>query len=374
MLGLPLVALLTTGLLASACSNGSDSSSATTTSPRPIPDRSIPAGCAWAVRADKATANLAYPDTSATYWATAFTLGRGEELVVSGRLPAARYSSFIAYDDQGDPTSVRTDRAIARSGGTYRTGFRRTGNGAGTLIYRVYLPRPASDPLGGRPLPRLQVRNSDGTARTIATCADPGRSARATELVRTNGPATDRPAPATPVFIRPDDNGAGLYPNPDNVYVATIVHHVPGRVVVVRGKAPTFPDTGAGARVTGREQVRYWSVCTNEYRKPYPVTACIADQDVPLDADGRFTIVISTPADRPSNATTADGIAWLPWGSTEVDSLVLVRQMLAAPTFTEAATRLAPGALAVSGMGAYAPTGTQCDRATFEKAGPAGCR
>jgi hypothetical protein len=174
--------------------------------------------------------------------------------------------------------------------------------------------------------------------------------------------------------VRPDNGGAGLYPNPDNVYVATIIHHVPGRIVVIRAKAPTFPDTRAGALITGREQVRYWSVCTNEYRKPYPVTACVADQDIPRDPEGHVTIVISTPEDRPATANEAHGVAWLPWGSTAVDSLVLVRHMLASPTFAEAATRLKPGALAVSSMGAYAPIGTQCSRATYDATGPAGCR
>ena len=45
----------------------------------------------------------------------------------------------------------------------------------------------------------------------------------------------------------------------------------------MRGKAPTFPDTRAGQPVTGNEQVRYWSMCTNEYRKPYPVSFCKRD-------------------------------------------------------------------------------------------------
>ena len=35
--------------------------------------------------------------------------------------------------------------------------------------------------------------------------------------------------------------------------------------------------------------MRYWSMCTNEYRKPYPVTVCAADEDVALADDGTFT-------------------------------------------------------------------------------------
>jgi hypothetical protein len=163
------------------------------------------------------------------------------------------------------------------------------------------------------------------------------------------------------VFIRPKTDGAGLYPNPDNTYLATIVHHRPGLVVVLRGTRPTTHRTG-----TKPAQVRYWSVCTNEYRAPYPVSACVADPDVAVDAAGAYTIVVSTPADRPAHTARTDGVTWLDWGSTDVDLLLLVREMLAAPGFTQAAARLRPGALAATSMGRYAPRGALCTRAEFE--------
>jgi len=37
----------------------------------------------------------------------------------------------------------------------------------------------------------------------------------------------------------------GLAPNPDNRYLMAPVAWEPGRIVVVRGKAPTFPDSRA---------------------------------------------------------------------------------------------------------------------------------
>ena len=122
----------------------------------------------------------------------------------------------------------------------------------------------------------------------------------------------------------------------------------------------------------GTEQVRYWSICSNEYRKPYPVSSCLADEAIPLDDQGRYTIVVATPEDRPAHADAAHDAAWLRWGSTDHDVLLLVRNMLADPDFAESATRLAPGALAVSSMGAYAPTGAICTPAQFD-AGDAAC-
>jgi len=57
--------------------------------------------CAWATRADKATLNVAYPDTAATYWALSYRLAPGERIELDGTLPDARYFSFITYRPAG---------------------------------------------------------------------------------------------------------------------------------------------------------------------------------------------------------------------------------------------------------------------------------
>jgi hypothetical protein len=157
------------------------------------------------------------------------------------------------------------------------------------------------------------------------------------------------------------------------VYVATVVAHRPGRVVVVRGRAPTFPDTRHGAPVTGNEQVRFWPMCTNEARKPYPVTACAADDETTPDGAGYYTYVISTPGERPASTPATAGSTWLDWGSTKVDVLLLLRNMLADPSFAEATNAVAPGALVTTSMGDYAPRGAYCDTSTVEQGGYAAC-
>jgi hypothetical protein len=441
------VAAATVAVLATAlagCSR-SDSTSPTTTS-RPASGTTTttaaeggPAVCAWAAKAGKDIQNIAYPDTSATYWALTYSLAGGEHLVIHGQFPEARYASFITYAPTGGALGVLTDRDIDpdpgstnpfRGQGAGEPGKRSytievrgdagddpnaltsvsvpdspspsntttTAGGAttapprelpmppivlgsgggdgerGTLLYRVYVPTDAGDPLGGAPLPEVSIATDGGGEETpVPTCAKPAASPNGKAIVEQFGPATDTEPPATPIFIRPGRNANNLFPNPDNVYVATIVRDRPGEVVVVRAKAPTFPDTAAGDPVTGDEQVRFWSLCTNEYRKPYPVTECARDDQVPLDDQGMFTFVISTPQDRPANATEADGVVWLDIGDTTYDSVLLFRHMLASPTFAEAATKLAPGALATSTMGPYAPVGAYCTRATFEEGGATAC-
>lgn len=393
------VVAVAAALLVAACSSDGSKPAATGTVTRQ------PVTCAWPTRADRATLNVAYPDTGATYWTTRYRLARGERIEVSGVYPAARYFSFVTYHPDGGVRGSVPDRDIEPSRGTNPfagdTADAAEGDGrgadryvvqivpkvdaeqppantiaggaTGTVIYRVYLPDDAKDAQGGVALPTLRIIGSGGAVRTLAPCATSGSNPDAVRIVDENGPATDKAAPAQPVFVRPAAGSARLFPNPDNVYLATIVKYTPGRLVVVRGTAPSFPDTAAGDPITGDEQVRYWSVCTNEYRKPYPVTDCVADEHVPLDAEGNYTIVISTAAERPPNATRENGVAWLDWGSTTVDGVLLVRNMLPAPGFTQSALDVPAGALASATMGPYAPAGRYCAVADFTRGGAAAC-
>lgn len=382
--------------------------------------------CAWSVRADEEALNVAYPDTAATYWAIGYALAEGEELEITGTYPDARYASFISYGPAGGAIDVLTDADLVpdepgtnpfaggAEGGTYTV--RLTGDEpqteagsapnvlaavrgevapeasggapeptlppgeelpphqdllgsgagdddavAGTALYRVYLAGDEDDPAGGA-LPAITLVAADGGRTEIPTCEEPAPSPRALELAQANGPPTDREAPSQPIFVRPETGAANLFPNPDNVYIATIAFHRPGVVVVVTGKAPTHGLDG---------QVRYWSLCTDEYRKPYPVSHCVADEDVAVAEDGTYTFVISTPEDRPATATADHGVTWLEWGSTEHDNLLLMRHMLADPDFAESAINAEPGALARDSMGAYAPEGRYCTIADFEATGPA---
>ncbi|MGZ4794656.1 MAG: hypothetical protein ACXV8T_02085 [Acidimicrobiia bacterium] len=385
----PVLGLTAVMLLVGACSSGGSGATDTGVSRQP-------GDCAWPTRADTATLNVAYPDTGATYWGTRYHLARGERLEISGAFPHARYFSFITYKSEGGVRDVLTDRDVTATSGTNPfagdTGGSATdgrytvtvvpgdasapdtlhGGTNGSVVYRVYLPAGRSGPKGGVALPGLRVVGPHGAHRDLPPCARPGASPRTVRIVNERGPATDTAAPATPTFVRPK-NAANLFPNPDNVYIATLADYVPGRLLIVRGRAPTFPDTRNGQPVTTGDQVRYWSVCTNQYRKPYPVTACVADQDVPLGTDRAFTVVISTRAERPANATAAHGIAWLDWGNTRVTLLVLVRHMLASPDFPQSAINVPLGALASSSMGDYAPRGVSCSVADFARLGPAAC-
>jgi hypothetical protein len=79
---------------------------------------------------------------------------------------------------------------------------------------------------------------------------------------------------------------------------------------------------------------------------------------------------------RPKNTTTKDAVAWLPWGSTDPESVIFLRNMLPAPTFTQAAQNVSSASGSPSPqqvMGPYYPDAVYCAPATFEAGGWQAC-
>jgi hypothetical protein len=328
-----------------------------------------------------------------------YNLLAGDRVIIDGTFPATRYISFITYNLAGNVVDAVTDRDVlpvaggqnpfadpaAPTGDAYRLEVRAdigaggndnllsSGGVTGTIIYRTYVSDVAGDPTGGAGLPAVSVRKADGTVVAVPTCGAPAGDTGLIDIINAFGPPTDVPAEEPPVFKRPTNVG-GLYANPDNGYVAAVADHSAGSVVVVRGKAPATPDTEAGdSPAEPGNDMRYWSMCPNEYRKPYPVTDCAYDAQVPLDADGYYTIVTSTAVDRPVNADTANGVVWLDWGSTAQDMLLILRNMLPDPSFGDDVFELAPGQPASAAMGDHTPVAARCSTATFEAGGAAAC-
>jgi hypothetical protein len=158
----------------------------------------------------------------------------------------------------------------------------------------------------------------------------------------------------------------GFGDNPDNKYMGTQFTQDYGAVLAFRGKAPTTPRTFDGQTRMGTGQLRYWSLCTNAQTTAY--YACHQDDQVPVDRRGYYTIAISTAAARPRNATESCGVSWLPAGPWR-QSLLILRNMLPAPTFAQAIQNAQPGTEQQT-LGEYYPRGTYYrTTADFEKLG-----
>lgn len=296
------------------------------------------------------------------------------------------------------------------------------------LILRTYLPH---DGFGKVALPELTLHFAEGHSVALPRC--PGRTtttpARAASgasaaaaasitewapdsaylmrqllaagnLTGMGGvlpPPCGRPGAATCApeltFFRPQDSATGgLFPNADNKYLAALVQPRPGTVVVVRGKAPTFPPgTQAEPWNSHATNLRYWSLCSNIYRRPYPVVTvdeggqtilgCAPDLATAQDSTDFYTYVVSHVRDKPSGtALAANSATWLPFSDTEpyARHLLALRNMLGA-AFPYSVQNCAAGsdptsiAACKASMAAYYPEAAECRARTFEAGGTAAC-
>jgi len=364
-----------------------------------------PSRCAWPFIVDAADLNLAYPDPNATYWAQPFVLGSNESLLLRGSYPSSRFMAVTLYTDTGDTVQQLSDFAIEPDPGSANPfavadpppGTRRRwqmrviaassspgggnvlmanpGQQAGWLVYRVYLGNPAGSLQGSQPLPTIvRMRGLDAT-QTLAPCRTflPG-----TAIADALSGALPSPVEVTgaPQFVR-IANDSGLFANTANAYLTAFSDAPSGQILVVRGKLPTSPDTGAGQSVVGDFDLRYFSITSNLNQVPYPTVDGLYDYELPLDDTGYYTVVIARDGDVPSNATAAENVAVLDWGDGPSQA-VIVRNMLPSSSFTMAVQSVTPSDYgapsdAAEVMGEFYPQIATCSTATFEAAGAAGC-
>ncbi|WP_408014588.1 hypothetical protein [Rhodococcus xishaensis] len=371
--------------------------------------------CAWRFMSDGEVGNIAFPDTNATYWVLPYALGPETSIELSGNYPAARYFSLNTYGTGLDTIDTLRDALISPDAGSSNPfsdspaenlspderqwtatlvpgpadharneiqALRPGGSPVGFLIYRVYVPDDAASQSGGVPLPEVRY-NIRGNEVPIQPCAEPfGYQPSEGSGLMTGLRPEGRPslldsllgnAPEA-TFANPERT-AGLFPNGDNKYISAQLTYEPGRIAVVRGKAPAFPNTSAGdSPIDPDQQLRYWSMCQNDLVLPFPVVACAGDFETALDAEGWYTYVVAAPEDVPSKADPT--VTVLPWGSTDIERKVLIwRNMLPTDTFYPLSIQAAQaeGADPAATMGEYYPSVTYCSAETFDNEGYAGC-
>lgn len=164
-----------------------------------------------------------------------------------------------------------------------------------------------------------------------------------------------------------------FYANQDNQYLRAFVNRKFGEVFVLRAKAPTTPKTADGNPTWSSEgQLRYWSWCSNQGFGTARVNDCLYDEQVPIDRNGFYTIVVSRASDRPRNAIPECGVGWLPMadvgdGTGETDlTFLTMRQMLGAGEFKEALHNIKSQTAIQQEMGAFYPRGRYTSVASFE--------
>ncbi|MFN3213706.1 MAG: hypothetical protein ACE37M_11405 [Henriciella sp.] len=262
------------------------------------------------------------------------------------------------------------------------------------VLYRIYLPDDRKAPDGGVSLPEPVLVYPDGTELRGQDACDKLNSSQplAISLDAVGVPPSeyrklinqpDKPdtwpskIPAEwfiqldresllgiyTGYTNPDARRSegGFYPNLDNHYIRTIINRKHGKVFMLRGKAPSTPTTHKGDMVMGDGELRYWSICSNQGLSNTRVNDCLFDEEIPLDARGYYTVVISREEDRPRNAVPECGIGWLPMaedgdGLFDPDvTVVQIRHMLTAPDFDHSVQRVFRQENLEKVMGQYLP-------------------
>ena len=127
------------------------------------------------------------------------------------------------------------------------------------------------------------------------------------------------PDPITREALYPATGAGGFANNPDTHYLQSVFSLGFGSVIVIQGKMPTFPRTKDGEKLWPETapQVRYWSACTGGAPPSGAGWDCVYDEEVQLDGDDNYLIVVSRREDRPSNARGECGVTWLSFGPGE---------------------------------------------------------
>lgn len=179
----------------------------------------------------------------------------------------------------------------------------------------------------------------------------------------------------------PPTNAGGFSNNPETMYLSFGYSFSFGEVVVVRGKMPTFPKTQKGDEYFDpNTQVQYFSVsiCGSA-----PCGKCwntVHDEDIPLDEDGYYTVVVSWVYNRPSNARLSNGVVWMDAGLGEGDYVrargwiggVVIRFQNPNPSWVQSPANIPIPSLTnpqpqdAVVMGEYYPIGTYMSKAYFE--------
>jgi len=393
-------------------------------------------GCAWPIEwSAEGIGNWAIPDTYARWWVMPFE-DNYQTMTIKGAYPNARFFSLAAYNTNSKKMGMRDglagdlyDVEIApdsgnnpfvnprRGNGTYTVVISRHGKTSGNTInvssdfawvlLRLYLPNP--DPslsgrslMGGVPLPTISVTGNGGS-QELQPCSPINRLVDVNDFRNTlvpfelsgsqGAPSSDRLWFAPPAVPPP-----ALLPNPDSKYMAMFPgdQYQPGRIIVIHGRAPGFPDTLNGSPIWVPSRgfrtvdLRYWSLCEVDGAMPLSMVACVTDLTTYVEG-GYYTIVISDDLLRPD--WLMPNINWLPWGDEQYPKWLVLRHMLPASNFHYSVQEAAAscgfnfdlpnvpkstdldsyGQCAQQVMGDYYPVAVWCDKSTFIHGGWRAC-
>jgi hypothetical protein len=394
--------------------------------------------CGWPIELSPVgPGNVQGPDSASRYWIMPLDMTKYRAMTLHGKYPEVRYFSIVAYEVNDDNTfsvaghlydaQIAPDKGsanpfVSKGTGTYTVVVSNTPPTSGNFVQansnlvwvalRLYVAD--ADPslsgmslMGKVPLPTVSLTDSNGNSQVLPTCSPVNKWSDVTAYAQYIFPpqavlSGDEGTPAGDRlwFASPRQPPQVLWPNPDASYVLMMPgkEYQPGRIIVMRGKSPGFPDTFSGspiwvpARGFRSVDIRYWAVCNMDLAPPIPVVECATDLDLRLQGQ-YYTIVVSDDRQRPG--WLRPNIDWLPWGDEQYQKLFAVRHILPSPNFpydVQDARRQSEclfdfdfpyipprsafdnaGPFCEAVMGEYYPVALWCDKATFVAGGFDAC-
>jgi hypothetical protein len=401
-----------------------------------------PSDCFWQIEVTPALneeSNKVWPDVNTAYWGAVYQLPEGgSHITIEGKFPHSRYISYSNYYALGGTISDLTDIEIQPALGStnpfvpgsprndpsriYSLTIRKgTPEIAPTeddnilygadelsfLLYRVYLPDAGTDASGNGGRPRITLHMEDGSiVQGMEACdavnyvinAEERKVEWYTEDEYASYRESSDPSQNPPKFratynfeFHKQCDFSGdcssiptiplryTFPDPHHLY--SFINQQHGEVLMLRGRLPETPKTYNGDDfVSGNTELRYWSICSYEYFSQRG-EACLFDEQVQVNDDGFYTIVISREDEKPTNATNDCGVSHLSWSpngdgfgivdgreNNTGDAFLDIRNILPSETFDQVAP--SPDTLGQEdSMGEYLPKGRYFGKAEFEGLG-----
>lgn len=304
-------------------------------------------------------------DFNANYYVFPYKVDTDIEIVIKGQFPYARYMSFTLTGQKDNVIATAADKALIPDCGssnpflpgvdwnvenrnytikilstppphgsehfvpeagnnTFYAGTLKDGtpNKFGLIGLRIYVPSIGYDKIGGVELPKI-------------TYCTPKKNCRNTSIFETvdNSTQPNNPLNSANIFSKKTyfNNCRDiveqscdliwsrigviatriLQPDLNTVYTTSDqIKRDTDKLLFIRWKAPTFPDTYHNIGIVGNEDMRYWSM-SFVTRVGLLGLYTLSDFQTVIDKNGYVNLVISFGAHRPSCVTTKNGFNWV---------------------------------------------------------------
>lgn len=304
-------------------------------------------------------------DFNANYYTFPYEVNSNIEIVIKGQFPYARYMSFTLSGQLDNVIATAPDKALIPDPGsinpflpcadwnadnrnytirilptappqgyehfvpeagnnTFYAGTLKDGtpNKFGLIGFRIYVPSIGYDKTGGVELPKITY------CATKNNCKNTLISEIINKTTKPNNPLTQ-----TNVFIKDSPfecyrniaeqncdliwSRIGviatriLQPDLNTVYILSDqLKRDLDKLLFIRWKAPTFPDTYHNIGISGKEDMRYWSMSFITQVGLLGLYT-LSDFQAVINKNGYVNLVISFGAPRPSCVTTKNGFNWI---------------------------------------------------------------